>query len=239
MQVTVCISGFRDEDLLVGAVESVRPLGWRVAYADGAYELFLPPKQRRPVPFRADLAPREWRGDLAAAGKALEDVALCIVPALERPWSSEAEKKTELAHAVRAHPGSSWTLWLDTDERLETPSGASEAQEWLAANLVGEDVARLLIWHPEHERSAEQSDYMLPRLVRLQPGVTFRPPRDFDVYLGEHRIAWPEMGDGDAVTVPRDILRIRHDRHLRSIARREQSAAYYRRRKAAHGAAVV
>lgn len=218
---TVCVSGWRDEELLPDLVASVKAFGWPIAYVDGAYRLYLDKGE-------------DWHGDVDAARKALGSWAAFVDAPGDGPWPSEAAKKQALMREVLTRRGAGWVLWLDADERLESDAHAVDVWPW----LLDGDAALLRIWNPSYPHAPE--GFTLPRLINLQAGVEFRPPRDFDLYRGGQRIAWPEMSKEDgAVEVPWSVLRIRHEHRLRSLERHNRNGVYAQRRKAAHGNAVV
>ena len=218
----VCVSGYRDEALLADCAASIRALGWPIAYADGAYPLFL----RRGEP---------WSSDRSATFAALGGPpALWMDAPRDAPWPSEAAKKAALLAAVDGSPiDGGWTLWLDCDERLEAPLGPGPVEVALAG-LPG-DVGLVRRWRPDHDPAP--GGFLLPLLLRRGAGLTFRPPRDFDVFLGDSRAAWPGMEPGEgagAAEVPVELLRVRHERRLRTMDRHNRNGEYQRRRRAAH-----
>lgn len=222
----VCVNGFGDERLLLPALaESVRPLGCPVLYVDGAWELFLEPGE-----------PHD--GDAEAVAAAFRGMDLWVVGAPGRPWSSDAEKKTAGFRAARER--GSWCLWLDTDDRVELgPGGASALAEAWAER--GGDVGLVNIWRPDQPWARDGLWY--PRAFPLDAPLHLRPPRDWDVWRGGERAAWPEMDGaappGAAARVPAGVLRLRHDRAARPKESLDRTGRYYLRRKARHGAAVV
>lgn len=215
MEIVVAIPTWNDAELLRGALQSCAAAGLRSVALDGRYQTYGSGPGWSTAPEELIAAA------LNAPGVTLE----MALPA--RAWHTEAEKRTALANAARALCPD-WLLFLDTDERIELEPGALET--WLAG------VPDRVLWCEVNLYSraiAGGQGYGLPRLIRSLP-IEFRPPRDFDVYLDGRRIAWlPDEGPAttdERACVPREVLRIRHDRHLRSFERAATSAAYVRTR---------
>lgn len=218
MQPTVLISGFNDEGLLSGAIASAKRLGWRVAYADGGYRLFVRPGE-------------SWRSCSEQLKEAQEaDLILPAPP--DAPWASEADKKTALLRTVHEDFGPGWVLFLDADERIEADKVPMK---------VGASPVAMVNIYRDDMGGVGRNGFMLPRLFRNSAGVHFRPPRDFDVYDGDGNLLCSPVEDAStrAWDVSPSTLRIRHDHYLRSIDRHNREGEYLVRRKAAHGSAVV
>lgn len=93
-------------------------------------------------------------------------------------------------------------------------------------------------WRPDHDPAP--GGFPLPLALRLRAGLTFRPPRDFDVErrregADPELVAWPGMDPGAAAPeCPVEVMRVRHERRLRTLARHNRNGEYQRRRRAAH-----
>lgn len=232
MRVAVCISGWLDTELLRGCVESVAEFGWPVTYADGAYRLFLGPDDK-PTPT-----------DEAELEDALESVDWCTLsaPLPLGVWESEAKKKTELARVAMAQwPDAEWLLFLDTDERIEAPSGLAALESAWPDRFPDQMWASLNIYRPDHPHNPD--GFPLPRLLRADPSLEFRPPRDFDAYRDGERIAFldgervPESMVSRHSWIHPRYLRIRHERRLRPVERADMTGRYCQRRREMHGCA--
>lgn len=240
--IVACIPGFRDEELLGECLDSVRSAGMSVIYADGAYSLFLRPtlcaKHAREAATGVDVyslgrpdtcescgpSVEGWHGDEARARQLVETAGGRFLSApAAGPWLGEAEKRQALLE-VATGSGAEWALFLDVDERVETGPGFSD---WLDGALIG-DVGILRLYQP-----GLAGELRLPRLLALGTGLEFRGPRDFDVYRGANKVAWPGMRTG-GVEIPRAAICIRHERVQRSEERHRLAGEYYCRRRAAH-----
>ena len=238
-RIVACIPGFKDEELLGDCLDSVRSAGMSVIYADGAYALFLRPtlcaKHAREAATGVDVyalgrpdtcescgpSVESWRGDEARARQLVEAVGGRFIPAPSAgPWPGEAEKRQALFEAAY-DAGAEYALFLDVDERVEI---GPDIFNWLDRSG---DVGLLRLYQ------AGNGELILPRLLRLEAGLEFRGPRDFDVYRGSTKIAWPGMRTG-GVEIPRAALCIRHERVRRSEERHRLAGEYYCRRRAAH-----
>lgn len=224
--ILVVIPTWRDAELLRGALESVAAAGLPALVCDGRYETYA---QGGPWATPED--------EIAEAVAGVPDVTVRWARR-DRAWTDEAEKKSDLARGAIA-AGADWLLFLDADERLETEPGAlagflrldPRPLEWAYVNL-----------YLSSEKGVADG-YPVPRLLRARDGLHFRPPRDFDAYVGEERVVYldgehvPEELADAWTEVPRGVLRIRHDRHLRGQERLEMSGRYVRERRRLHGVA--
>lgn len=222
----VAISGWDDADLLGGCLASVSAQGWPVVYLDGAYRTYAPRGEWRTPD--AALAPLRVRWPFVAWYAAPQS----------GPWETEAEKRTAvlgLAVLQARARGIGWVLCLDTDERVVGPPGA--LQRWLDAEDGRESLWWAMVNLYSEDRPGLRAGYLLPRLIRVADGLAFHPPRDFELYRGGVRMAYlegevPSGADaGRWAAVPRNALRIRHDRAQRPARRLAQSGSYIRVRE--------
>jgi hypothetical protein len=220
----VCISGYDDTDVLRGCLQSYAHTGWGTIYVDGSFELFH--------------EEGNWASPPSRLKCALDGFGVLVVPApAHAPWPDEASKRTaalDYACGLR-EVGQVWALFLDTDERLEV-DGVDALVGFLEVSDPEALWGSVNIYRPEH--SHHPNGHGLPRLLRLVDGMEFRPPRDFDVWYQGGFLVSPNVGGvGAHVEVPRELLRIRHDRHERPAARKAQMGRYCQRRRARWGVA--
>jgi len=215
----VCIIGWNDADLLAGCLDSVEPLGWHVYYVDGRFALY--PDE-----------PRENRLTLA---EAIGHRPVTIINS-ETRWPHEAGKR-DIGLSTAIYAADDWLLYLDTDERLECPDPARLEAMLDAQTRIDCYVGLINIYRPDFTHHLE--GFNLPRFIRCRPGMTFHPPRDFDVYCDGLLMASPAVDPIDwksqVFTMPVETARIRHERRLRSRERAEQNTRYQQARMMDHG----
>ena len=169
----------------------------------------------------------------------------------DAPFEREAAKRTALLRLVE-DMGAEWGLFLDADERIETDLSADDLSDrilsWTEADFVS---ALWWLMVDIYQSSPASPAWKVPRMIRIapchdrapRPLLEFRPPRDFDLYRDGERIAYldgepvPAELSGRYGSLSPDVLRIRHDRHLRTPERIDMSAAYVVRRRREHGVA--